>query len=170
MCSLAIYKAFFGGLNFRESAPENMARNMVLTYLHVLDPEIPDVLQSVGIFAKQFFQSIRWYIDQCWPCVGHEKPLLLGFLAVLHAYMTRYDPICHRSYGAQHGQNPSILPTNSGLEMSMSQSWYVSVIWLSNSFPDDVFSRFAPSPNQQLDAENCSRTVAHPQLMAWWIC
>ena len=68
---------------------------MVLTYLHVLDPEIPDVLQSMGIFAKQLFQSIRWYIDQCWPCVGHEKPLLLGFLADLHAYMTRYDPICH---------------------------------------------------------------------------
>ena len=35
------------------------------------------------------------YFDQCWPCVGHEKPLLLGFLAVLHAYMTRSDPTCH---------------------------------------------------------------------------
>ena len=36
------YKAYFSGLNFREYPQQNMAlKNMVLTYLHLLDPEIP---------------------------------------------------------------------------------------------------------------------------------
>ena len=41
--SMAICKAYFSGLNFREYPQQNMARNMVLTvtftYLHQLDPE-----------------------------------------------------------------------------------------------------------------------------------
>ena len=35
-----IYKAYFSGLCKRIS-PQNIARNMVRTYLYVLDPEIP---------------------------------------------------------------------------------------------------------------------------------
>jgi hypothetical protein len=41
-----IYKALFSGLNFREYPFKNMAKHMVLTYLHQLDPEIPiDILE-----------------------------------------------------------------------------------------------------------------------------
>ena len=50
-----IYKAYSLGLNFR-GYPKNMAKHMVLTYLHVLDPGIPIDFMGIKLTTK----SMDW--------------------------------------------------------------------------------------------------------------
>ena len=45
-----IYKAYFSGLIFREYPQQNMAKNMVLTYLHLLDPEDLPLNSYVNVY------------------------------------------------------------------------------------------------------------------------
>ena len=54
-----IYKTYFSRL-CKGISPQNMARNMVLTYLHLLDPEIPiDVLSYTCQCTKTFIKIAR---------------------------------------------------------------------------------------------------------------
>ena len=74
-----IYKAYFSGL-CKGIYTQNMAKHMVLTYLHRLDPEdLPLNQGSVWLGFKKFRVGMPWCLVLRCPCLVLSMTLLAVF-------------------------------------------------------------------------------------------